>query len=103
MDSKRRKTMTITADDVQRVLGFGRYRKAAEPEPDDSLTINRFPVPPVSTEDIVRSAQTGRAPWRTIGQVLAEDAFERRERKFREKYELVEIPQPEFDPEDRDL
>jgi hypothetical protein len=95
--------MTITADDVQRVLGFGRYSKAAKPEPDDSLTIHRFPMPPVSTEDIVRSAQTGRAPWRTIGQVLAEDAAERRARKWRERHEMTPIPEPEFDPEDRDL
>jgi hypothetical protein len=93
--------MTITADDVDRVLGFGRYRKtAAGPTPDDSLTLNRYPVPLVTTEDIVRSAETGRAPWRTIGAVLAEDAAERRARKLREKYEWNEIPKPEFDPED---
>jgi hypothetical protein len=90
--------MTITADDIGRFLKLGRHRKAAEP--DDSLVINRYHVPLVTTEDIVRSAETGRAPWRTIGAVLAEEADERRARKLREKYEWNVIPKPEFDPED---
>jgi hypothetical protein len=90
--------MTITADDVNRVLGFGRYRKT--PKPDDSLVINRFDVPPVGTDEILLAVQRGRGPWRTIGQELADDATERRARKLREKYEWNEIPKPEFDPED---
>jgi hypothetical protein len=89
-------------DLIRQDLGM-KPKPAEPPEPDDALTINTYHVPPVTTASIVDNVCYGKGGWKTIERVLQEEAFERRERKFREKYELVPIPQPEFDPEDRDL
>ena len=85
----------VTEADIEKHLGWDKKKPKANNVP----TI-RFDVPPLTPADIVSNVCDNRGGWKTLDRVLAEADNERRARKFREKYEMTEIPQPRFDPED---
>jgi hypothetical protein len=85
-------------DLIRQDLGL-KPKPAEPPEPDDALTINKYHVPPVTTASIVDNVCYGKGGWKTLQKVHEEEIAERKARRFREKYEMVEIPEPYFDSE----
>jgi hypothetical protein len=72
----------------------------AKPKPAAHVPTIGFDLPPITPSVIVNNVFHDKGGWKTIGAVLAEADNERKARRFREKYEMTEIPQPQFESED---
>jgi hypothetical protein len=85
----------ITEADIEKHLGWDKKKPKA-----NNVPTLHFDVPPLTLTDIVNNVFHDKGGWKTLDRVLAEADNVRRARKFREKYELTPIPEPQFDPED---
>jgi hypothetical protein len=85
-----------TLEDVRRFL--------RQPKPPERHvpTLNDGHLPPIGAKQVFDYVTKG-IGWKTLAQEAAEDAAARRAKKLADLYDRVEIPEPIFDPEDRDL
>lgn len=79
-----------------------RIEAESNPVPKHVPTL-RFEVPPITAEDVVNNVCHNKGGWKTLQQVHTETLEARRQKKLSDRYEMVLIPLPVFDPEDRDL
>lgn len=71
--------------------------KQARKEPPPEAPTLHFHLPPIGTKEIVDSVMFNKGGWRTLEQEASETAEGIRQRRLSEKYDMTEIPRPEFE------